>query len=145
MTGRREAAGELRARLREAAGRTGPTGPGCRPGWKRGRTAGTGGPARPRLPGRVWVAAATAAVAGVLVAGGYTPASAVRDDGPAPRPVAAPPGSPEPGPAAVERRGGPAQQRVLAEQPHPDDACPLTALTVELRVAQTGSVTSTGA
>ncbi|NEB14886.1 hypothetical protein G3I32_39740, partial [Streptomyces coelicoflavus] len=101
---------------------------------------------RPAPAGWVRVAGATAAVAAVLVAGGYTVASAVRDDAPAPRSVAGSPASREPGPlwssGAVDPHSNEfwAQSNVTLRT-----GAPLTALTVELRVAQTGSVTSTGA
>ncbi|MFD5653238.1 MULTISPECIES: hypothetical protein [unclassified Streptomyces] len=146
MTGRREADERLRARLHGAAGAHEPDRARILARVERGMAAGDRGPARPPLPGWVRVAGATAAVAGVLVAGGYTVAPAVRGDAPAQRPAATAPASREPGPLWS---GG-------AVDPHSNEfwaqsnitlgtSAPLTALTVELRVAQTGSVTSTGA
>ncbi|MEU9218433.1 hypothetical protein AB0D47_18035 [Streptomyces sp. NPDC048376] len=147
MTGRRDVDEELRARLHEAAGAHRPDRARILARVERGTAAGNRGPAaRPRLPGWVRVAGATAAVAGVLVAGGYTVASAVRDDVPEQRSVTTPPGPREPGPlwssGAVDPHSNAfwAQSNVTL-----GTSTPLTALTVELRVAQTGSVTSTGA
>ncbi|WP_432132051.1 hypothetical protein [Streptomyces tendae] len=148
---RRDVDEELRARLRAAAGEHRPDRARILARVERGMAAGNRGPTRVRLPGWVRVAGATAAVAGVLVAGGYTVASAVRDDAPARRPVAAPPGSRETG----SRESGPVWSSGAVD-PHSNEfwaqsnvtlgtGTPLTSLTVELRVAQTGSVTSTGA
>ncbi|MET7323352.1 hypothetical protein [Streptomyces sp. NPDC005549] len=162
MTGRRDVDEELRARLREAAGAHRPDRVRILARVERGMAAGDRGPDRVRLPGWVRVAGATAAVAGVLVAGGYAVASAVKDDAPAPRSVAAPPGpapSPEEAtpsrPPASDVEDGPLWSDGSVD-PHSNafwaqsnitlrTSTPLTALTVELRVAQTGSVTSTGA
>ncbi|MFK4542168.1 hypothetical protein RKD29_001764 [Streptomyces tendae] len=172
MTGpRRDVDEELRARLRGAAGEHRPDRARILARVERGMAAGNRGPARARLPGWVRVAGATAAVAGVLVAGGYTVASAVRDDAPARRPVAAPPGPRESGPResgpresgsresgsreSASRESGPVWSSGAVD-PHSNEfwaqsnitlgtSTPLSALTVELRVAQTGSVTSTGA
>ncbi|MFI7395826.1 hypothetical protein [Streptomyces tendae] len=163
---RRDVDEELRARLRAAAGEHRPDRARILARVERGMAAGNRGPARARLPGRLRVAGATAAVAGILVAGGYTVASAVRDDAPARPPVAAPPGpreseSREPGsrePGSREsgsRESGPVWSSGAVD-PHSNEfwaqsnvtlgtSTPLSALTVELRVAQTGSVTSTGA
>ncbi|MGW3915324.1 hypothetical protein ACWEBX_27940 [Streptomyces sp. NPDC005070] len=58
--------------------------------------------ARPPLLGWARVLGATAAVAGVLAVGGYAVASAVKDDGPAPRTVAVPP-APDPSPDTTGR------------------------------------------
>ncbi|MFB7655621.1 MULTISPECIES: hypothetical protein [unclassified Streptomyces] len=157
MTGRRDADAELRARLRRAAGAHEPDRARILARVERGMAAGDGtGPHRPAraLPGWARVAGATVAVAGVLVAGvlvagGHLAASTVGEDAPAPRPVAAPPGSREPGSRGPLWSAG-------AVDPHSNEfwaqsnitlrtSAPLTALTVELRVAQTGSVTSTGA
>ncbi|WP_121713009.1 hypothetical protein [Streptomyces sp. E5N91] len=146
MTGRREPDERLRARLREAAGAREPDRARILARVEHGMAAGDRGPSRSPLPGWVRVAGATAAVAGVLVAGGYAVAPAVRGDAPAQRPAATAPASREPGPLWS---GG-------AVDPHSNEfwaqsnitlgtGAPLTALTVELRVAQTGSVTSTGA
>ncbi|MFC9061654.1 hypothetical protein ACFTXB_26975 [Streptomyces sp. NPDC057074] len=155
MTGRRDADAELRARLRRAAGAHEPDRARILARVERGMAAGddtTGHPRQSRaLPGWARVAGATVAVAGVLVAGGSLAASTVGGDAPAPRSVAAPPGSREPG----SREPGPLWS-AGAVDPHSNEfwaqsnitlrtSAPLTALTVELRVAQTGSVTSTGA
>ncbi|MEV5761422.1 hypothetical protein AB0L61_32155 [Streptomyces tendae] len=163
---RRDVDEELRARLRAAAGEHRPDRTRILARVERGMAAGNRGPTRVRLPGWVRVAGATAAVAGVLVAGGYTVASAVRDDVSARRPVAAPPrsretGSRETGSRETEsretgsRESGPVWSSGAVD-PHSNEfwaqsnvtlgtSTPLTSLTVELRVAQTGSVTSTGA
>ncbi|MFD3341389.1 hypothetical protein ACFWVW_19900 [Streptomyces anthocyanicus] len=146
MTGRREPDERLRARLREAAGAHEPDRARILARIEHGMAAGDRGPSRPPLPGWVRVAGATAAVAGVLVAGGYAVAPVVRDDAPAQRPAATAPASREPGPlwsgGAVDPHGNEfwAQSNITL-----GTGAPLTALTVELRVAQTGSVTSTGA
>ncbi|MFB6772240.1 hypothetical protein [Streptomyces sp. NPDC056337] len=155
MTERRDADAELRARLRRAARAHEPDRARILARVERGMAAGggTSGHQRPSraLPGWTRVAGATVAVAGVLVAGGALAASTVGGDPPAPRSVAAPPGSPEPG----SREPGPLWS-AGAVDPHSNEfwaqsnitlraSAPLTALTVELRVAQTGSVTSTGA
>lgn len=159
MTGpRRDLDEELRARLRAAAGAHRPDRARILARVEHGMAAEDRGRTRTRtrLPGWVRVAGATAAVAGVLVAGGYTVASAVRDDAPAQRSVAAPPGAREPEarePGA--RESGPLWSSGAVD-PHSNEfwaqsnvtlgtPTPLTSLTVELRVAQTGSVTSTGA
>ncbi|MEU0446264.1 hypothetical protein [Streptomyces tendae] len=163
---RRDVDEELRARLRAAAGEHRPDRTRILARVERGMAAGNRGPTRVRLPGWVRVAGATAAVAGVLVAGGYTVASAVRDDVSARRPVAAPPGSRETGSRETgsretesretgSRESGPVWSSGAVD-PHSNEfwaqsnvtlgtSTPLTSLTVELRVAQTGSVTSTGA
>ncbi|MGV9914315.1 hypothetical protein [Streptomyces tendae] len=153
---RRDVDEELRARLRTAAGEHRPDRARILARVERGMAAGNRGPTRARLPGWVRVAGATAAVAGVLVAGGYTVASTVRDDAPARRPVAAPPGSRETGSRETgSRESGPVWSSGAVD-PHSNEfwaqsnvtlgtSTPLTSLTVELRVAQTGSVTSTGA
>ncbi|MFG3322019.1 hypothetical protein ACGF3J_28570 [Streptomyces sp. NPDC048171] len=155
MTGRRDADAQLRARLRRAAGAHEPDRARILARVERGMAAGddTTGPRRPAraLPGWARVAGATVAVAGVLVAGGSLASSTAGGDAPAPRSVTAPPGSREPGP----REPGPLWS-AGAVDPHSNEfwaqsnitlrtSAPLTALTVELRVAQTGSVASTGA
>ncbi|MFJ6075428.1 hypothetical protein ACIQFU_32135 [Streptomyces sp. NPDC093065] len=154
MTGPRrdgDVDGELRARLHEAAGAHRPDRARMLARIEHGKAVGDRRPARRPLPGWVRVAGATAAVAAVLVAGGYTVASAVRDDAGVRRPVATSPGSREPG----AREPGPLRSSGVVD-PHSNEfwaqsnvtlrvGAPLTALTVELRVAQTGSVTSTGA
>ncbi|MGW8635491.1 hypothetical protein [Streptomyces sp. NPDC055793] len=165
MTGRRDADAELRARLRRAAGAHEPDRARILARVERGMAAGDGTTGHRRtsraLPGWARVAGATVAVAGVLVAGGSLAASTVDGDAPAPRSVAAPPGSREPGSRDPGPRDpGPRDPGPLwsagAVDPHSNEfwaqsnitlrtSAPLTALTVELRVAQTGSVTSTGA
>ncbi|MFG3246033.1 hypothetical protein [Streptomyces sp. NPDC048187] len=151
MTGPRrhgdEVDAELRARLHAAAGAHEPDRARMLARVERGMAAGGGRPVRPSPPGWVRVTGATAAVAAVLVAGGHTVASVVRDDAPVRRPAAAPHGSRElDGPlrssGAVDPHGNEfwAQSNVTLTA-----SVALTALTVELRVAQTGSVTSTGA
>ncbi|MFA3874621.1 hypothetical protein ABS735_13165 [Streptomyces sp. MMCC 100] len=147
MTGpRRDVDDGLRARLHEAAGAHRPDRARMLARVERGMTAGGRGPARPPLPGWVRVAGATAAVAGVLVAGGYTVAPAVRDDAPAQRSVATSPGPREPGPLRSSGVVDPHSNEFWAQSNITlETSAPLTALTVELRVAQTGSVTSTGA
>ncbi|BET50922.1 hypothetical protein RGQ21_59040 [Kitasatospora aureofaciens] len=153
---RRDVDEELRARLRAAAGEHRPDRARILARVERGMAVGNRKPGWVGLPGWVRVAGATAAVAGVLVAGGYTVASAVRDEAPARHPVAAPPGSREPGaPETGSRESGPVWSSGAVD-PHSNEfwaqsnvtlgtSTPLTSLTVELRVAQTGSVTSTGA
>ncbi|MFJ8809185.1 hypothetical protein [Streptomyces sp. NPDC102490] len=147
MTGpRRDADERLRARLREAAGAHRPDRARILARVERGRAVGDRGPARLRLPGWVRVAGATAAVAGVLVAGGSAVAPAVRDDVPAQRSVTTPPGPREPGPLWSSGAVDPHSNAFWAQSTVTlGTSTPLTALTVELRVAQTGSVTSTGA
>jgi hypothetical protein len=205
MTGQRDVDEELRARLREAAGAHEPDRARILARVERGMTA-QDRPAqhrsvRPPLLGWVRVAGATTAVAGVLAAGGYAVASAVKDDAPAQRSVAtSPTPAPSPGdgttsrapapPAGPTQGASPGTKEPSAPSPsrtpdtgttatatgrppasgvedgplwsdgsvdpHSNDfwaqsnvtlktSTPLTALTVELRVAQTGSVTSTGA
>ncbi|WP_373103431.1 hypothetical protein [Streptomyces rubrogriseus] len=146
MTGRREADERLRARLHEAAGAHEPDRARILARVEHGMAAGDRGLARRPLPGWVRVAGATAAVAGVLVVSGYTVAPAVRGEAPAQRPAATAPASREPGPlwsgAVVDPHSNEfwAQSNITV-----GTSARLTALTVELRVAQTGSVTSTGA
>ncbi|MET9354918.1 hypothetical protein ABZY14_18320 [Streptomyces sp. NPDC006617] len=166
MTGRRDVDEELRVRLREAAGAHQPDRARILARVERGMSVqdrpGQHRSVRAPLLGWVRVAGATAAVAGVLVAGGYAVASAVKDEAPAQRSVATSPTSaPSPGdattgrPAASGVQDGPLWSDGSVD-PHSNDfwaqsnvtlkaSAPLTALTVELWVAQTGSVTSTGA
>ncbi|GAB3170226.1 hypothetical protein GCM10027162_10420 [Streptomyces incanus] len=124
--------------------------------------------ARPREPGWVRVVGATAAVAGVLVAGGYTAASAVKDARTPPQhqvavsPTTAPALSSSPAPDVPDALRPPAGSgdgplgADGAVNPHSNEFWAqsdvtlrtgerLTALTVRLRVAQTGGVSSTGA
>ncbi|MEU2900496.1 hypothetical protein ACWC4E_23040 [Streptomyces sp. NPDC001273] len=195
---RRDAHEEVRARLREASGAHEPDREHILARVERGMA----GPARPehrakRPPvfGWVRVAGATAAVAGVLAAGGYAVASAVKGEeapphrqvavsptstpspeatsrtpkppvGPSPdapdKPrntaapttaTAGPPGVPSRPPAGTE--DGPLWSDGSVD-PHSNEfwaqsnvtlktRTRLTALTVELRIGQTGGVTSTGA
>ncbi|MDN3264359.1 hypothetical protein QWJ26_32015 [Streptomyces sp. CSDS2] len=197
---------ELRARLHEAAGAHEPDRARILARVERGM-AEPSGPGRravrPPVAGWLRVVSATAAVAGVLAAGGYAVASAVREDPPArrtvavsPTPSAAPERSTDPAPPAPTTRptpgeaaGGPSRTPssspsstssatpgatapavpppARAERngplwsdgsvdPHSNDfwaqsnltlktSAPLRSLTVELRIAQTGGVTSTGA
>ncbi|GAA2727253.1 hypothetical protein [Streptomyces nogalater] len=201
---------ELRARLHEAAEAHEPDRARILARVERGMAA----PSRPGdravrrpVPGWFRVVSATAAVAGVLAAGGYAVASAVREEPPARQSVAvsptpdasperttapappAPTARPTPGDTAGEPSRTPpssspspsssassaapgatapaAPPPVRAERsgplwsdgsvdPHSNDfwaqsnltlktSAPLTSLTVELRIAQTGGVTSTGA
>ncbi|MGC4986754.1 hypothetical protein ACLQ18_40195 [Streptomyces sp. DT193] len=103
----REVHDELRARLREAAGAHEPDRAHILARVERGM-AGSGErrpprrAPRPPLLGWARVLGATAAVAGVLVVGGYAVASAVRDEGPARRTVAVPP-APDPSPDPAGR------------------------------------------
>ncbi|MFI8087760.1 hypothetical protein ACIF9R_05495 [Streptomyces sp. NPDC086080] len=163
---RRDPQEELRARLRGAAGAHRPD---------RGRILarverGMAGPARPErgaapVPVSGWlrVAGATAAVAGVLAVGGYAVASAVRgEEPPRQRQVAVSPAStPSPGATSgvPEPAAGVANGPLWSDgsvDPHSNAFWaqsevtlrtkePLTALTVELRIEQTGGVSSTGA
>ncbi|WP_328656829.1 hypothetical protein [Streptomyces sp. NBC_00334] len=151
----------LRARLHEAAGAHRPDRARMLARVERGMAAGDRSPARPPLAGWARVTGATVAVAAVLVADGYTVASAVRDDTGVRHSVAASPGAREPESRRSESRrpeswqAGPLSSQGAVD-PHSNEfwaqsnltlrtRAPLTALTVELRVAQTGSVTSTGA
>ncbi|MDT0610668.1 hypothetical protein [Streptomyces lancefieldiae] len=202
MTGQRDVDEELRARLHEAAGAHEPDRARILARVERGMAGqerpGLHRATRPPLLGWARVAGATAAVAGVLAIGGYAVASAVKDDAPPQRSVAAsptptpspdgttsrapvppadptpstPPGSTAPDtpasssppsstatatarPPASAVEDGPLWSDGSVD-PHSNDFWaqsnvtlktgePLTALTVELKVAQTGSVTSTGA
>ncbi|MFH8242331.1 hypothetical protein [Streptomyces sp. NPDC018321] len=164
MTGRRDVDEELRARLHEAAGAHRPDRTRILARVERGMAGGDRPvhhrTTRPPLPGWARVAGATAAVAGVLAVGGYAVASAVKDDAPGRRSVAttssAPSTAPRPkAPDAPAVADGPLWSDGSVD-PHSHEfwaqsnvtlrtAEPLTALTVELRVAQTGGVASTGA
>ncbi|MFC6062970.1 hypothetical protein [Streptomyces ochraceiscleroticus] len=145
---------DLRRRLREAAAAHRPDRERMIARVERGMTA--AGQPVPRRPGRAapWlrVAGATAAVAAVLAAGGYG-ASAVlhgRD-----RPVGAAPPAHSAPPSGPRTEDGPLWSDGSVD-PHSNDfwaqsnvtlknAEPLTSLTVELRIARTGGVASTGA
>jgi hypothetical protein len=209
MTMRRDVHEERRARLHEAAGAHEPDRARILARIARGM-AGQVRPGRRLVRPAAWgwlrVAGATAAVAGVLAAGGYAVASAVKDDPvperrtvassgtPAPTPTPspdatsrtpAPPAGPTPGadaghgsaepPTSPSRLPGdtasatarppagagvPEQDGPLwsdgSVDPHSNDfwaqsnitlktSAHLTALTVRLKVAQTGGVSSTGA
>lgn len=99
MTVRRDGHEEVRARLRDAAGAHEPDRARMLARVERGMAGSAGrGAARPPVRGWVRVAGATAAVAGVLAAGGCTVAAVLRDPGPAHRTVAVPPA---PTPAAT--------------------------------------------
>ncbi|MEV0981055.1 hypothetical protein [Streptomyces sp. NPDC049915] len=161
MSMRRDGHDELRARLRQAAGEHQPD----RARMLARIEGGMTGRERPATHPPVWgwtrIAGATAAVAGLLAAGGYAVASAVRDDAPAQQTVAvspAPPASPDvtrrPS-AAPDTENGPLWSDGSID-PHSNEFWaqsaltlktrePLTSLTVRLRVAQTGGVSSTGA
>ncbi|MFE4702267.1 hypothetical protein ACFRIC_34895 [Streptomyces sp. NPDC056738] len=116
----REAHDALRARLREAAGSHEPDRARILARVERGMAGSGERPPRrtaPRpLPGWARVLGATAAVAGVLVAGGYAVAPVVRDDGAAPRTVAVPP---VPGPSR-----DPAGRGVATPGPGPRSGTP---------------------
>ncbi|MFE9168637.1 hypothetical protein [Streptomyces kebangsaanensis] len=207
MTMRQDVREELRARLHEAAGAHEPDRARILARIERGM-AGRARPGRrltrPAAWGWLRVAGATAAVAGVLAAGGYAVASAVKDDPgpdrqtvassgtptPTPSPDATsrapvPPAGPTPGSDAGQGSatprtspsrtsggtasatarppagtGAPEQDGPLwsdgSVDPHSNDfwaqsnvtlktSVRLTALTVRLKVAQTGGVSSTGA
>ncbi|MFG2462682.1 hypothetical protein ACGFWE_37235 [Streptomyces sp. NPDC048523] len=197
MTMRRDVHGELRARLRDAAGAHEPNREQILARIERGMSEQTRPDhraTRPPVYGWVRVVSATAAVACVLGLGGYAVASAVKDEPPAQKSVAAT-GTPDSSPDATSRpparsadprpsstpthraerpSGTPlgtpnASGGVRASgvedgplwsdgsvDPHSNEfwaqsdvtfktSEQLTALTVELRIAQTGGVTDTGA
>jgi hypothetical protein len=197
MTMRRDVHGELRARLRDAAGTHEPDREQILARIERGMSEQTRPDhraTRPPVYGWVRVVSATAAVACVLGLGGYAVASAVKDEPPAQTSVAAS-GTPTASPDATSRPPAPSADPTprttpthRAEKP---SATPsgtpstspgvrasgvedgplwsdgsvdprsnefwaqsdltfktseqLTSLTVELRIAQTGGVTNTGA
>ncbi|MGW4757808.1 hypothetical protein [Streptomyces chartreusis] len=152
---RRDVHDKLRARLHEAAGAHEPDRERILARVERGMAE----QARPdhratRPPAYGWlrVVTATAAVAGVLAVGGYAVASAVKEDRPQQTVATSP--TPEP-PGAKGEKDGPLWSDGSVD-PHSNDfwaqsnlrlhtSGQLTALTVRLRVAQTGGVTSTGA
>ncbi|WP_345653224.1 hypothetical protein [Streptomyces siamensis] len=116
------------------------------------------GAATPLL-GWVRVVGATAAVAGVLAAGGYAVARAVRDEAPQRTVAVSPPPEPSPDttvrPPATGSEDGPLRSDGSVD-PHSNDfwaqssvtvrtSRQLTALTVRLRIRQTGGVSCTGA
>ncbi|WP_221354950.1 hypothetical protein [Streptomyces beigongshangae] len=149
---------ELRARLRESAGAYRPDRTRILARVERGMADGerAAGPSpRPAALGWWRVAAATAAVAGVLAVGGHTVASAVRGAETDERTVAVTPSRPDP-PASP---GGGTEDGPLRSDgsvdPHSNEfwaqsnvtvtaSRRLTALRVVLRVRQTGGVTPTG-
>ncbi|MCL7423965.1 hypothetical protein [Streptomyces sp. YS415] len=165
MTMRRDVHDELRARLQEAAGAHEPDRERILARIERGmaeearpeRRA-----ARPPVFGWLRVAGATAAVAGVLAAGGWAVASAVKEDtaqrtvATSPTPPSTPTSSPTSAPASTpSEEDGPFWSDGSVD-PHSNEFWAqsnvtlktgrhLTALEVELTVAQTGGVTSTGA
>ncbi|MGW0915665.1 hypothetical protein ACWD1Z_28515 [Streptomyces sp. NPDC002784] len=169
MTMRRDVHDELRARLHEAAEAHEPDRERILARIERGMAEEARPEHRaPRPPvfGWVRVAGATAAVAGVLAVGGYAVASAVKEDT-AQQTVATSP-TPTPSPDATSRAPlPPAPPADPTEEdgplwsdgsvdPHSNEfwaqsnvtlktGRQLTALTVELTVAQTSGVTSTGA
>ncbi|MGW5638875.1 hypothetical protein [Streptomyces sp. NPDC003832] len=201
MTTQRDVHDELRARLHEAAGAHEPNREYILARVERGmaeQTRADHRAGRPPVFGWVRVAAATAAVAGVLAVGGYAVASAVKGDTPpqrtvatSPTPTAAPspdatsrsprPSAPpaDPTPKASEPTRGPSSSPSASRppatgrppaageedgplwsdgsvDPHSNEFWAqsnvtlktdeeLSQLTVELRIAQTGGVTSTGA
>ncbi|MFD5848003.1 hypothetical protein [Streptomyces chartreusis] len=163
---RRDVHDELRARLHEAAGAHEPDRERILARVERGmaeRTRPEHRATRPPAYGWFRVVTATAAVAGVLAVGGYAVASAVKEDGPrqtvatSPTPALSPDTTsraPLP-PAAKGEKDGPLWSDGSVD-PHSNDfwaqsnltlrtSGQLTALTVRLKVAQTGGVTSTGA
>ncbi|WP_020140798.1 hypothetical protein [Streptomyces sp. 351MFTsu5.1] len=197
MTMRRDGHGELRARLRDAAGQHEPDRERILARVERGM-AEQGRPdhraTRPPVYGWVRVVGASAAVACVLGFGGYAVASAVKDEPTAQKSVAAT-GTPGPSPDATSRHPAPpahptpratpthGTERPTGTPSRTPEASPrvpasgtedgplrsdgsvdsnsnefwaqsdvtlrtseqLTSLTVEVRIAQTGGVTSTGA
>ncbi|MEV4189821.1 hypothetical protein [Streptomyces toxytricini] len=204
MTMRRDGHDELRARLREAAGAHRPDRARILARLERGMAQEDLPRSRAARPPRFgWVRAVgvTAAVTGILAAGGYGVASVVNDEppqqtvtapptpadtstpapsagatrrapspvdpapaGPAPsdpppgasrEPSASPPRTPDAGAPAAGEQDGPLWSDGSVD-PHSNDFWAqsnvtlktreqLTALTVRLRIAQTGGVTSTGA
>ncbi|MFD5591452.1 hypothetical protein [Streptomyces griseorubiginosus] len=197
MTMRRDGHGELRARLRDAAGQHEPDRERILARVERGMAEqgrADHRATRPPVYGWVRVAGATAAVACVLGFGGYAVASAVKDEPTAQKSVAAT-GTPSPSPDATSRPPAPPADPTPRATPthgtnrptgtpsrtpeaspqvpasgaedgplsssgsldaHSNEfwaqsnvtvrtSAPLTALTVEVRIAQTGGVTSTGA
>ncbi|MFG3505575.1 hypothetical protein ACGF5F_08650 [Streptomyces sp. NPDC047821] len=177
MTMRRDVRDELRAQLHEAAGAHRPDRARILARLERGmaqadppRSPG----ARPPRFGWARAVGVTAAVAGILAAGGYGVALVANDE-PERQTVAVPPVAPRPvdptpvnpTPSASPSRPPDAGAPAAGEQdgplwsdgsvdPHSNDFWAqsnvtlktreeLTALTVELRIAQTGGVTSTGA
>lgn len=115
---------------------------------ERGKTAPAPTPSRPRTP---WlrVATATAAVAAVLAAAGYTATRTPHPEHPPTTSAATPPSvePPPPGDALLWTDGAidPHSNRYWAQSNITfKNRTPLSALTVEVRVAQTGGVADTG-
>ncbi|MEV3988747.1 hypothetical protein AB0J57_07535 [Streptomyces sp. NPDC049837] len=142
---------ELKRQLREAAGAHHPDRARIHARVERGMAAtrATRGGARHRPSARTssaarpsWarVAGATAAVAAVLAAGGHTAATVLGSDRPD-RSVTAQPAAPLRADGTVDPHSNRfwAQSNLTLTAPRP-----LTTLTVDLRVAQTGGVASTG-
>ncbi|MET7734442.1 hypothetical protein ABZT02_24165 [Streptomyces sp. NPDC005402] len=197
MTMQRDAHRELRARLRDAAEAHEPNRERMLARIERGMSEQTRPDhraTRPPVYGWVRVVSATAAVAAVLGLGGYAVASAVKNEPPAQKPVAAT-GTPTPSPDATSRpparSADPTPRTTPTHRAEPPSGTPsstpsastevqasgvedgplwsdgsvdphsnefwaqsnltfktseqLTALTVELRIAQTGGVTNAGA
>ncbi|MBT2526510.1 hypothetical protein J7E91_13990 [Streptomyces sp. ISL-99] len=150
---------ELRRQLREAAEAHRPDRARMLARVERAMTPGRPGPSdRHAGASASWlrITGATAAVAGLLVAGGYAVASATRDERPthsiAPPPPALTPAPPATGADRAEhdylRADGlvdPHSNRYWAQSNvRLKTQQPLTALTVELSVTQTGGVADTG-
>lgn len=149
---------EVRGRLREAARSHSPDRARMlarvERGMDRAQSPAVGRPVR--RAGRVRIAGATAAVVGVLALGGYAVGAMGHDEGDGTG-VAAPPASPSP-PAGTLEPAGTGDGLLRADgsvDPHSNsywaqsnvtvqNAEELTSLTVELRVARTGGVESTG-
>lgn len=134
---------QLKQRLREAARAHEPDRARILARVERGMAAPAAAARHHRPPSRTsWarVAAATAAVAAVLVAGGYTATTVLDTDRPD-RGTSAAPAAPLRAEGVVDPHSNRfwAQSDITLTAPRP-----LTALTVELRVAQTGGVASTG-
>ncbi|MGW0310862.1 hypothetical protein [Streptomyces flavidovirens] len=145
---------ELRRQLREAAEAHRPDRARMLARVERAMTPGRPGPSdRHAGASASWlrITGATAAVAGLLVAGGYAVASATRDERPT-HSIAPPPAPPATGADRAEddylRADGlvdPHSNRYWAQSNvRLKTREPLTELTVELRVTQTGGVTDTG-
>ncbi|GAA2492921.1 hypothetical protein [Streptomyces gobitricini] len=134
---------QLKQRLREAAHTHQPDRARILARVERGMAAPAAG-GRPHTPAQrtswIRVAGATAAVAAVLAAGGYTATAVLGTDRPD-HGVAAPTAAPLRAGGAVDPHSNRfwAQSNITLTAPRP-----LTALTVDLRVAQTGGVASTG-
>ncbi|MBT2400361.1 hypothetical protein [Streptomyces sp. ISL-100] len=152
---------ELRRQLREAAAAHRPDRARMLARVERAMTPPTAGAAGGRTGSPAsWlrITGATAAVAGVLVAGGYAVASATRDAKPTHSTATPPPPTPTPAPPPTTGADHAEDAYLRGEgvvDPHSNRFWaqsnvrlktrePLNALTVELRVTQTGGVTDTG-